>query len=71
MWSHLVDHQKAERVTYQNGIHDFQSFGQSETQMLRSVQPLFYPETEFSSDVDRQNSVTSKPISGQSCMSNG
>jgi hypothetical protein len=33
--------------------------------------PMFYPETEFSSDVDRQNSVTSKPFSGQSHMGNG
>jgi hypothetical protein len=39
--------------------------------MLSSVQPLFGPKIEFSSDVDRQNSVTSKPFSGQSHMSNG
>jgi hypothetical protein len=45
-------HQKSERVSYQNGIRDFWSFNQSETQMFRVVQPLFGPETEFSSDVD-------------------
>jgi hypothetical protein len=66
-----MDHQKAERVDYQNGIRDFRSFSQSETQMLRSVQPLFCPEIEFSSDFARQNSITSKPLSGQSSMSNG
>jgi hypothetical protein len=30
--------------------------------------PLFYLDAEFSSDVDRQNSVTSKLASRQSCM---
>jgi hypothetical protein len=33
--------------------------------------PLFCPEAEFSSDVDRKFFVTSKPSSGQSCMGNG
>jgi hypothetical protein len=32
---------------------------------------LFCPDAEFSSDIDRQNSVTSKPFSGQSHMDNG
>jgi hypothetical protein len=59
-----MDHQKDERFAYRNDIHCFQSFGQSEAQKVRSVQPLFCPETEFSSDVDRQNSVTSKPLVG-------
>jgi hypothetical protein len=36
-----------------------------------SVQVLFCPETEFSSEVDLQNSVTSKPLSGQGHMSSG
>jgi hypothetical protein len=31
VWSRLIDHQKAERVFFQNGIRDFWSFGQSET----------------------------------------
>jgi hypothetical protein len=31
-----------------------------------SFSPLFCPETEFSSDVDRRNSITSRPFSGQS-----
>jgi hypothetical protein len=66
-----MDHQKAERVSYHNGIWDFQCFGQSKTQKLSSPQPLFYPETEFSSEVDLQNSVNSKPFSGQSRTSNG
>jgi hypothetical protein len=33
--------------------------------------PLFCLDAEFSSDVDRQNSVTSKPSRGQSRMGNG
>jgi hypothetical protein len=32
---------------------------------------LFYTGAEFSSDIDRQNSVFSKPLSGQSRMING
>jgi hypothetical protein len=32
IWSHLIDHQKAERVVFQNGIRDFRSFGLSETE---------------------------------------
>jgi hypothetical protein len=47
-----MDHRKAERVFYYNGIRDFRSFGESETQKLSSVQPMFCLETEFSSDVD-------------------
>jgi hypothetical protein len=47
-----MDHRKAEGVSYQHGIWDFQSFGQSEAQKLNTVQPLFYQETEFSSEVD-------------------
>jgi hypothetical protein len=70
-WSRFIDHRKAERVTYRNGIRDFENFGHSENQKLSSVQPLFYVKPEFSSDVDSQNSVTSKPLSGQKCMSNG
>jgi hypothetical protein len=59
-----MDHQKSERVAYQFGIRDFRSFGQSKAQKLSSVQPLFCLGTEFSSDVDRQNPVTSKPFAG-------
>jgi hypothetical protein len=33
VWSHFMDHRKSERVAYQFGIRDFQSFSQSETQM--------------------------------------
>jgi hypothetical protein len=66
-----MDHQKAERVAYHNGIRDFWSFGQSDNQNMSSVQPLFCPETEFSSEVDLQNSITSKPFIRQSHMSNG
>jgi hypothetical protein len=71
IWSRLMDHRKAERVAYLYGIQDFQSCGQSEAQKLCSVQPLFCPEIEFSSEVDLQNSVISKPLSGQGRMSNG
>jgi hypothetical protein len=66
-----MDYQKAERVVCLNGIRDFQSFSQSEMKNWRSVSLLFCPETEFSSDVDHRNSVTSKPFSRQSRMSNG
>jgi hypothetical protein len=31
VWSRLTDHQKGKRVVHQNGIQDFQSFGQFET----------------------------------------
>jgi hypothetical protein len=55
-----MDHRKAERVSYHNGIRDFWSFSQSETQKLGSVQPQFCPEIEISSDL--RNSVTSKPF---------
>jgi hypothetical protein len=30
-WSRLMDHRKAERVPFQNGIRNFRSFSQSET----------------------------------------
>jgi hypothetical protein len=59
-----MDHQKYERVTYRNDIRDFYSFSQSETQKFSSILPLFYPETEFSSEVNLQNSVTSKLFVG-------
>jgi hypothetical protein len=59
-----MDRRKAERVAYHFCIRDFWSFSQSKKQMLISVQPLFCPETEFSSDVDHQNSVASKMLSG-------
>jgi hypothetical protein len=66
-----MDHRKADRVGYHNGIQKFWSFGQSEAQKLRSVLLLFCPETEFSRDIDRQNNVTSKPLSERSRMSSG
>jgi hypothetical protein len=66
-----MHHRKAERVVFRNGIQNFRSFGQSETGNGGSVMPLFCPDAEFSSDVNRQNSVTSKPASGQSHMGNG
>jgi hypothetical protein len=59
-----MDHRKDERVYYRNDIQDFRSFGQSETQKLSSVQPQFCPETEISSEVNLQNSVSSKPLVG-------
>jgi hypothetical protein len=59
-----MDHQKAERVAYCNGIQDFQSFDQSETQKLCAIPPRFCPEIEFSSKVDVQNFVTSKLFVG-------
>jgi hypothetical protein len=60
----IKDHQKSERVSCRNGIPSFRSFGQSEAQKFSIVQPLFCPETEFKSEVDLQNSVTSKPFVG-------
>jgi hypothetical protein len=65
VWSHIMDHQNSEKVTYQNGIRDFQSFGLSETSAA------VLSRTEFSSDIDHQNSITSKPLRGQGHMSNG
>jgi hypothetical protein len=59
-----MDHRKAEKVSYRNGIQGFRSFGQSKTQKLSSVQPQFCPETEISSEVNLQNSVSSKPLVG-------
>jgi hypothetical protein len=66
-----MDHQKAERFGYRNGIRRFWSFGQSEAQKLNPNQQWFCPEMKFSSNVGRQNSVTPKPLSKQSHMSNG
>jgi hypothetical protein len=31
VWSRLIDHRKAERVVYRNGIWDFRSLSQTET----------------------------------------
>jgi hypothetical protein len=45
-------YQKSDRVAYLNDIRYFWSFGFSETQKLSYVLPLFYLETEFSSEVD-------------------
>jgi hypothetical protein len=69
--SSLMDHWKSERVAYWNGIQDFRSFSLSETQKFSSIQPLFCPETEFSSEVNLQNSVTPKPLSGHGYVTNG
>jgi hypothetical protein len=66
-----MEHRKSRRVAYCNGVRSFWSFGQFEAQKLSSIQPLFCPATEFSSKVDLQNSVTSKPFSRQSRMGNG
>jgi hypothetical protein len=66
-----MDRRKAERVFYRNSIRDFWSFSKSRTQKLSSVPPLFYPEVEFSSEVELQNVVTSQPFSGQGRMSDG
>jgi hypothetical protein len=64
VWRHVMDHRKAETIAYRNRIHSFQSFGQLEAQKFSFIQPLFHPETEFISEVDVQNSVTSKPFVG-------
>jgi hypothetical protein len=57
-----MDHRKDEGVAYLNG--------QSEAQKLSSMQPLFCLEIEFSSKVNFQNSLTSKPLSGHGRMNN-
>jgi hypothetical protein len=57
VWRHFMDHRKAERVTYRNGIQSFRSFSQSEAQKFSSIHQLFYPEIEFSSEVNVQNSL--------------
>jgi hypothetical protein len=64
VWSRMMDHRKAERVAYHNSSLKFWSFGQSEAQKFSFVQPLFCPETEFSSEVNHQTFVTSKPFVG-------
>jgi hypothetical protein len=66
-----MDRRNSERVADCNGIQNFWSFGQSEIQKLISIQPPVCPEAKFSSKVELQNIVTSKPFSGQSRMSNG
>jgi hypothetical protein len=66
-----MDHKKAERVGYRNGIQSFRCFGQSEAQRLNPDQLQFCPEAKISSDAGRQNSVTPKPLSERSRMSNG
>jgi hypothetical protein len=67
---YIMDHQKAERVSYHDGIRYFPSFSQSDNQKLCSVQPQFCLETEISSEVDLQNSVSSKPLVCWGCISN-
>jgi hypothetical protein len=37
VWDHVMDHRKAERVSYHDGIRYFRSFGQSETRKLSFV----------------------------------
>jgi hypothetical protein len=64
VWGYIMDHRKAERVSYHDGIRYFRSFGQSETRKLSSVQQLFCLETEISSEVNPQNYVTSEPFDG-------
>jgi hypothetical protein len=71
VWSRIIDQQKADRATYQNGIWVFWSFTQFETQKLSCMSAAVLSRTEFSSNIDSQNSVTFKPLSGQSRMSNG
>jgi hypothetical protein len=44
VWIRIMEHRKAERVSYRNGIRDFRSFGLAETQKISSIQPLFCPE---------------------------
>jgi hypothetical protein len=64
-----MDQWKAERVAYRIGIQNFQSFGLAKTQKsnFHSAAVL----SNSSSLVDVQNSVASKPLIGQGCMSKG
>jgi hypothetical protein len=66
-----MEHWRDKRFGYHNGIRIFWSFGQSKAQKLNSDLLLFCLEMKFSSDIDRQNSVTSKLIIEWSHMSNG
>jgi hypothetical protein len=66
-----MDHRKSERVGYRNGIRSFRGFGQSKAQRLNPDQLRFCPQAKNSSDVGCQNSVTPKPLSKWSRMSNG
>jgi hypothetical protein len=61
---HITNHRKAGRVACRNGIQSFWSLGQSKAQKFSSVLPLFCLEREFSSEVNLQNSVTSKQFVG-------
>jgi hypothetical protein len=65
-----MDHRKGERVGYHNGIRSIRSFGQSEAKRLNPDQRQFCLEAKISSDVSHQNSVTPKPLSERSHMSN-
>jgi hypothetical protein len=71
VWRRFMDHRKAERVGYRNGIQSFRSFGQSEAQRLNPDQLRFCPEAKISSDISHQNSETPKLLNKRSRMSNG
>jgi hypothetical protein len=71
VWRHFMDHRKTDRVGYRNGIQSFQSFSQSEAQRLNPDQLRFCLEAKISSDIGHQNSITAKPLSERSHMSNG
>jgi hypothetical protein len=70
VWSRLMDHEKVERVVFENGIQDIQSFGLSETGKLKIRSTTVLSRNSFSSFVDAQNSVTSKPLVRWGCISN-
>jgi hypothetical protein len=65
-----MDHQKADSYCpkWYSGLPEFQPIRDGKLK-IRSIAVL--SRTEFSSDIDRQNSVTSKPSSGQSHIGNG
>jgi hypothetical protein len=53
VWSHLIDHWKAERIVYQNGIRDF---GVSANLMVETEDPL------CRCSVQKQNSAATSII---------
>jgi hypothetical protein len=60
VWSQKMDHQKAERVTYQVSIWKSGSFSLGKAFVFPSTAVLH--RTDFSSVIDAQNFVSSKPL---------
>jgi hypothetical protein len=71
VWSRLMDHQRAERVAYRNGIWASRVWANLRLKIEDPFCCCSVQKQKFSSDVDQQNSITTKLFSRQSRMSNG